>query len=517
MYTGTRRNRELRPGSSSASSQGPVSQDVQGFEVMERRFMLDKLPEDIFDSLYSYLPIEDAARAACVSHGFLRSWRRYPRLLFNNKTKGYKKLKMHLDQDTRALEDEQYRQDKIESYFINMINHALENHSGFGMKALVLQLFPCPNIDASYLDKWLQIAVKPGIEELALEMSILKKKAEYNFPSLLLSNEIGGATLESLRLTSCSFHPTTTLCCNKSLTSLYLSFVHITGEELGRFVSSCLALARLSIYNCNDLICFKAPSVMHHLNHFHVTQCKMLQVIEIRAPKLSSFVYGDNPIQISLGAEVKHIRMIGSKPNTLCHARAELPWFMPAVERLIVESNCEKVKTPIMPSKFLLLKYLDISLVDIQLYRHDYFCLVSFLEASPALETFMLRVGTGNLLRRDSVLKDLDKDQLHLREMPECLHYNLKNVMITGFSSAKSLIELTNYIVRNASALVCMTLDTARGCGRRTGKTDKCQHMSKEGIMEAQKALEAVNRCIEGIVASSINFKALEPCCQCGC
>ncbi|KAK8447761.1 hypothetical protein SEVIR_8G147250v4 [Setaria viridis] len=199
----------------------------------------------------------------------------------------------------------------------------------------------------------------------------------------------------------------------------------------------------------------------------------MLQPIEIRAPKLPTFDCGDNLMQISLGAEVKHIRMIGSKLNTLCHARVEIPCFMPAVERLIVESICE-VKTPIMSSKFLLLKYLDISLVDVQLYRQDYLSLVSFLEASPALETFMLRVETSNLLRSDSVLKNLDKDQLHLRQMPECLHYNLKNVMMTGFSSAKSLIELTSHIVRNASALVCMTLDTACGCGRRTTKTDKC-------------------------------------------
>jgi hypothetical protein len=46
-----------------------------------------------------------------------------------------------------------------------------------------------------------------------------------------------------------------------------------------------------------------------------------------------------------------------------------------------------------MSSTFLLLKYLDISLVDVQLYRVDYFCLVSFLEASPALEIFVLRVS----------------------------------------------------------------------------------------------------------------------------
>lgn len=45
-----------------------------------------------------------------------------------------------------------------------------------------------------------------------------------------------------------------------------------------------------------------------------------------------------------------------------------------------------------MSSKFLHLKYLDIYLVDVQ-HRADYFCLVSFLEATPALETFILHVS----------------------------------------------------------------------------------------------------------------------------
>lgn len=237
------------------------------------------------------------------------------------------------------MEDTQYKEDKIASHFVNQINHVIENHSRFGIKVLILQLYPCRYIHASYIDKWLQIAVKHGIDELALEMSILEKRAEYNFPSFLLSNEKGGATLESLRLTSCAFHPTTTLGCNRSLTSLYLSFVHITGEELGQFVSNCTALVRLLLYNCNDIICFKVPTMLHHLNYFHVTQCKMLQVIEIRAPNLSRFDYGNGRIQISLGSEVKHIRIIG--PNTLCYAHAELPSFMPSVQRLIVESTCE--------------------------------------------------------------------------------------------------------------------------------------------------------------------------------
>lgn len=61
---------------------------------------------------------------------------------------------------------------------------------------------------------------------------------------------------------------------------------------------------------------------------------------------------------------------------------------------------------------------------------------------------------------------------------------------VTGFTSAKGLIELTRYIVQNSSVLECMTLDTARGCGRRTAKTNKCEPMFEEGLKEAQKAVE---------------------------
>ena len=47
-----------------------------------------------------------------------------------------------------------------------------------------------------------------------------------------------------------------------------------------------------------------------------------------------------------------------------------------------------------MSSKFLHLKYLDIYLVNVvRHYLSDYSCLVSFLEASPALETFILDVS----------------------------------------------------------------------------------------------------------------------------
>lgn len=135
--------------------------------------------QDIFDHIYSLVSLEDAARAACVSHEFLRSWRRYPRLVLNNKTLGLYRFRQTLRESTLALTDKRYREDVTESYFVNKIDHILKNRSHIVVKAFILHLHPCPNMDASYIDKWLQFALKPGIEELAFEMSTMKKRVEY--------------------------------------------------------------------------------------------------------------------------------------------------------------------------------------------------------------------------------------------------------------------------------------------------------------------------------------------------
>jgi hypothetical protein len=46
--------------------------------------------------------------------------------------------------------------------------------------------------------------------------------------------------------------------------------------------------------------------------------------------------------------------------------------------------------------------------------------------------------------------KSVFEDSYDLRQMPERRHCCLKNVKMTGFNSAKSLVELTCYILENA-------------------------------------------------------------------
>ncbi|XP_066335397.1 uncharacterized protein [Miscanthus floridulus] len=46
---------------------------------------LDRLPQDVLNQIVALLPMQDAARAACISQELLLSWRYYPELSFSRK------------------------------------------------------------------------------------------------------------------------------------------------------------------------------------------------------------------------------------------------------------------------------------------------------------------------------------------------------------------------------------------------------------------------------------------------
>lgn len=81
--------------------------------------------------------------------------------------------------------------------------------------------------DASrYLKSWLQVAVKPGIEELTLMLCYAER--EYYFPCSLLTDGIA-SSIRHLKLRFCALRPTAELGPLRNLTSLQLFFVSTTG------------------------------------------------------------------------------------------------------------------------------------------------------------------------------------------------------------------------------------------------------------------------------------------------
>ncbi|KAK3130457.1 hypothetical protein QOZ80_6BG0493700 [Eleusine coracana subsp. coracana] len=166
--------------------------------------------------------------------------------------------------------------------------------------------------------------------------------------------------------------------------------------------------------------------------------------------------------QFSLGeaSQVKKLEMCGL--SVAYYSRAKLPPIVPNLETITINSICEMASIPIVPSRFCHLKYLNIRVPRVALHQaYDYFSFASFLDASPSLDYFALRIHVPEC-RVDHGL--FSGDPSHLRQMPEHRHDNLNCVKIIGFFPAKSLLELACYVLKRATSLECLTLATTSCC-----------------------------------------------------
>ncbi|XP_024310347.1 uncharacterized protein LOC100836796 [Brachypodium distachyon] len=242
----------------------------------------------------------------------------------------------------------------------------------------------------------------------------------------------------------------------------------------------------------------------------------MVQIIDSDAPMLSTFIYVAPPIKISFGDSslVKKIKVNSSLYSGMVQfARTRLPSIASNLQALTLSSYGEAFNTPMIPDKFLHLKYLNICLCGRDTFRgYDFFSLVSFLEASPALECFGLCAGEHTKLRRDSILGISSGE---MRQVPGFRQDNLKAVCITGFCSAKSLVELTSQILQNTPSLQDLVLDTTHGFHNEFVELGKCHIMCNEALTEANNAVEALRMYVEGKVPSSVRLKVWEPCKRC--
>lgn len=277
--------------------------------------------------------MRDAARAACVCRGFLRSWRCYTNLT--------------LSVEALGLTGKKYKDADIflrDIILTNIVDKILRNHSRHGVEIsrLELELYSCKNIDALYLDRWLQItAVQPGIKELKLLLCKSMKK-ECIFPCSILSNEAAASSITSLDLHACAFRPTTTLGCFSRLETLCLCRVNITDEGLGHLLSKSFGLGQIDIINCSKIICLKIPCTLQQLNVLKVSWCERLQAVEINAPNLSTLHFIGTLVEISVAdpSQLQDVHLVGLS-HLLSYARAKLSCIAPNVKSLSLISLWE--------------------------------------------------------------------------------------------------------------------------------------------------------------------------------
>ncbi|KAL5200865.1 hypothetical protein ABZP36_035219 [Zizania latifolia] len=236
----------------------------------------------------------------------------------------------------------------------------------------------------------------------------------------------------------------------------------------------------------------------------------MLKVVECYAPNISNFDFSGRAVQMLGSLPVKSLSMSClHRSRILCYALTKLMSVVPNVEKLGISSLTEIVSTPTVPGKFLRLKHLDMSLPKNKTF--DYLSLVSFLDASPSLETFIL-----NIARIDLGHVSVVGDSAQLRQMPERRHDNLKEFSIIGFYSAKSLVELTSHILETAPSLQCLELDTTYGLAfARCDVSRECYPYRPDEIMEARNAVLAIKTHIMGKVPPTVKLNVVQHCSRC--
>jgi len=77
--------------------------------------------------------------------------------------------------------------------------------------------------------------------------------------------------------------------CIKSLTSLTLMYVHVTGELLEHLLSNCPLLERLHVTYSEDLVTLKICGLSLGLKYLNIRCCFEFKSFEIFAPNLESF------------------------------------------------------------------------------------------------------------------------------------------------------------------------------------------------------------------------------------
>ena len=226
----------------------------------------------------------------------------------------------------------------------------MRKHSRTGVKTFTLR-YCGSSIDASYLNRWLEIAITPGIEEVVLSIPT-NTGVYYNFPCSLLFNGSGNS-IRYLNLSWCDFHPIAGLGC---LTRLHLYQVHITEDELGQLLSNSFAMEELKLIQCHNIISLKIPCLLHRLNCLTVFGCIGLQVIENKAPNVCVVRINGIFEKLRVGdlLQVKELEMVDALGTSVVHhARAKLPFIMPNLETLNLYSAGEVYsETLVLPLLF---------------------------------------------------------------------------------------------------------------------------------------------------------------------
>lgn len=237
---------------------------------------ISRLPDEILVNIISRLAVREAARTSVLSSRWKYLWTFTTCLNFSAL-----KMLWNVKKDPATLEEERYN-------YINWVNDVLDSHMGLCINEFRL-CFELRNSHGSFITHWIFTALAKKVQKLELN---LHPVGGGFWPPL----ELYAFPPECLKL----FRSPRTLSNIKSLRSLCLDAVNVSGEVLEFFIYSCPLLARLRVVFSLDLLSLKVVGSSVKLKYLDICYCYFMEEVEISAPSVRSFKYYGPEIKLRM-------------------------------------------------------------------------------------------------------------------------------------------------------------------------------------------------------------------------
>ncbi|KAL4323748.1 hypothetical protein GQ457_11G010860 [Hibiscus cannabinus] len=393
---------------------------------------ISELPQELLSQILSSVSLEEALRASAVSLVFRYLWKFYTGCLNFDASKT-----LMLDPKRLLKERDGY---------VEWITRVLTGHEASTIDELRVRC----DLTGHYrrdIDRWIGIALMKSVKCLELDFkpcgSSYRRDDDYY--------RLGWKFCSSSEI--------------KSLTSLRLKHVEVSGQVLESFLSNCPLLETLHVSHSKKLEHINVCGSSLRLQHLHVSFCKYIKRIEVSAPNLVSFEYGGDrctELQIDLNyvPKLRDVSYWGQWDVTpLDIFYKAFPSCLAACSQLVnlsvkVDFIVPEIRRcPTLPN----LRYLTCEFGTICYpYKEMLLNLLPLVAASPLLHRFEVKLetmeGGVDILERGSrevewLLEEVET-MISSKNVEEML--SLREVEIVGFLGADVDTMLLIYIARTA-------------------------------------------------------------------
>ncbi|KAJ1287707.1 hypothetical protein BS78_02G031700 [Paspalum vaginatum] len=399
------------------------------------------------------MTIWEAALTDCLSTRWRHLWKKVNSVTLDKHSFGMQAIENAIDHENSDLWNLEATR------FVHKVNGVLRHHSGNGIKKFKVN-FPLSATHASELDCWVAFAAASSAEHITFclnGMGVTQQSEPYNFP-LKEFADVRDRHLHVLSLSTCSLETAPANLSGFSyLEFLLLHSVSIVDAVFLYVVSSCHALRKLSLRNCDQL--FHVRIYSSKLVKMEVLTCKSMIGININAEKLEKFSYMGHKVDI-----VYECAPVLRELHAHFMKRNECPLdcigaFSALQKLILVFPSRLQVSCVLQHSgRFTVLKQMVLCLMTS--WKKSILSVVYLLKAAPFVEILKLELY-GNL-------KPLQRWEIKWPK--DFTAEALSTISIGGFSGEQELVDLLLFLLGRSPVLkelrICTHPRRYKGNGR---------------------------------------------------